>query len=397
MSTRLQQCGKDFYVFQRGLLYQMALNYDQSEEDGAMAPTEDPDMFRVLDLDVGVGVVPRDFTNLHTASKSPGNTSGTKRRPKLRAVASDKNPPKPKSMQSKASRRTKSQPSLAEAVEDCGHAEDVGSIEWPSQSSQDGPVGGSAESERSQPYASGYPPQQLLNWTYRGSKIVVRADKGELGKWQGKWACLLKFYVHVSGAEKLDRLHLCFKFMPAHDSGAPRGPIKIFAIGPEEVYGEQSVDHRVSSVGGDADVTGGMPIGASGTLGVHINRESSQDIRHQQRLHGWFDCSKKGVSRVNWEVTENGRTKTGIPSHLCLMTVVQCKSDKGIKVTASTKSPWQFKFCQAEVPYVVQPAYGGEDFSEWDAEQWRATGMTYELETRFVAPLFLEFIRENAH
>ncbi len=241
----------------------------------------------------------------------------------------------------------------------------------------------SEESNPSLPHDDGRPPQQLLNWEYKSERyITVRADHGLLGWWYGKRACLLRFHVHISSAEKVDKLRIRLYFVPEHGAPDKRGPVSVFFLGPEALYGEDSREHKHTTIGGGASIKGGMPGIATGGIGAHGTRQSRRDVTHQQTLHGWSDC-EENISRITWEVRENERTKKGVPSDLFLAAVVQYKGDKGVKVSAEAKAPSRPLQRKPEPrTYTVKPDLGDANFSSWGERDWRVTGMTCELGSR---------------
>ncbi len=241
----------------------------------------------------------------------------------------------------------------------------------------------SGESSPSQAYEAGHPPQQLVNWEYRGGRyITIRADRGLLGWWQGKRACLLRVHVHVSSAERVDKLRVRLSFVPQHGDPGQRGPVKVFFFGPRALYGGESVEQRLTAVGGGAKITGGMAGVLGGAIEGHGSRQTLSGVSHQQTLHGWTDC-EDNISNITWEAGENGQARKGVPPDLVLAAVVQYKADKGVKVLAEARAPSNLLHRRPEArAYTIEPDAGNAHFSEWGKREWRATGMTCELESR---------------
>lgn len=242
----------------------------------------------------------------------------------------------------------------------------------------------SEESSRSGAYEDGRPPQQLLSWEYKsGRTITVKSDPGQLGTWRGKKACLLRVHVHAMAAEKMERLWVRLSFAPEHGPPGSRGPVKIFFLGPEQLYGRPTREQRLTAVGGGAHVAGGLPGVAGAGAGVQGGRATARELVHRRSLHGWSDC-EDNISRATWEASEDERARKGVPSDLVLVAVVQYKSDKGLRVWAEAKAAPCKPFARKPEPrpYTVRPDGGHTDFSCWGDREWKATGMTVTLESR---------------
>jgi hypothetical protein len=210
-----------------------------------------------------------------------------------------------------------------------------------------------------------------------------------LGKWGEEPACLVIFSVHIPSAHKKSSIEIVLRFSPEHglaEDGVPRRPVIIHAQVPDTLYGEPIMVNQGSDAGVALGLTVGLPaaqITASGQ--GNTNKSSSNPQKETLVSNIWYEKDEINVSMVKWTIKENKASKNGVPSNLRLATVVQYKSNKGLKVSAQKSPGFLGRFRNGDEfgsECVITPESGDKAFKKWKDRHWVKAGVTCALKTK---------------